>query len=214
MPRRISSSRRAPGMWRRERPLCTALPSSRPKRCAALAAQAARKAHRAQPRAMLSTSACWSARCRLVGTDPRGPRRRSKRKRVRMKHNRPVVWPRRPNGMRRRASAARVLTKGRLSRPTGWMVRLLVLMLIAVPSLMITSPGYVAVADKLPHPSRVAPPHPEDTMIYATDGTTLLADLHPPGYQHYYDPLSDVETILPEAVISIQYRNSSQHPPL
>src|SRR5258708_2470474 len=129
-----------------------------------------------------------------------------------MNHSRPVVWPRRPNGMRRRASAARVLTKGRLSRPTGWMVRLLVLMLIAVPSLMITSPGYVALADKLPDPSRVATAQPEDTMIYATDGTTVLADLHPPGYQHYYEPLSDVGTILPEAVISIEDRNFYQEP--
>src|SRR5258708_17958076 len=161
---------------------------------------------------MLSTSACWSARCRLVGTDPRGQRRRSKRRRVRMNTNRPVVWPRRPNGMRRRASAARVLTKGRLSRPTGWMVRLLVLMLIAVPSLMITSPGYVAFADKLPDPSRVATAQPEDTLISATDGTPLLADLHPPGYQHSYEPLSDVGTILAEAVISIEDRNFYQEP--
>jgi membrane peptidoglycan carboxypeptidase len=129
-----------------------------------------------------------------------------------MNHNRQVVWPLRPNGMRRRASAVRVLTKGRLSRPTGWMVRLFVLMLIAVPSLMITSPGYVAFADKLPDPSQVSTAQPEDTMIYAADGTTLLADLHPPGYQHYYEPLSDVGTLLPEAVISIEDRNFYQEP--
>ena len=129
-----------------------------------------------------------------------------------MIHNRPVVWPLRPNGMRRRSSAARVLTKGRLSRPTGWMVRLFVLLLIAVPSLMITSPGYVAFADKLPDPSSVASAQPEDTMIYASDGTSLLADLHPPGYQHYYEPLSDVGTLLPEAVISIEDRNFYQEP--
>src|SRR5260370_29295566 len=161
---------------------------------------------------MLSTSACWAAGCRLVGTDPRGQGGRSKRRRARMNHTRPVVGPRRPNGMRRRAGAARVLTKGRLSRPTGWMVRLLVLMLIAVPSLMITWPGYGACAANLPDPSRVATAQPEDTMIYATDGTTLLADLPPPGYQHYYEPLSDVGTILAEAVISIEDRNFYQEP--
>ena len=50
-----------------------------------------------------------------------------------MNHNRPIAWPLRPNGMRRRCSAVRVLTKGRLSRPAGWLIRLFVLMLIAVP---------------------------------------------------------------------------------
>jgi membrane peptidoglycan carboxypeptidase len=129
-----------------------------------------------------------------------------------MNHNRPVVWPLRPNGMRRRASAPRMFSKGKLSRPASWMVRLFVLLLIAVPSLMITSPGYVAFADKLPDPSQVASAQPEDTMIYASDGTTLLADLHPPGYQHYYEPLSDIGTLLPEAVISIEDRNFYQEP--
>ena len=114
--------------------------------------------------------------------------------------------------MRRRASAARVLTKGKVARPAGWMVRLFVLVMIAVPSLMITSPGYVAFADKLPDPNTLSSAEPEDTMIYAADGTTLLADLHPPGYQHYYEPLSDVGTLLPEAVISIEDRNFYQEP--
>ena len=99
--------------------------------------------------------------------------------------------------MRRRSSAARVLTQGKVSRPAGWVLRLFVLLLIAVPSLMATSPGYVAFADKLPDPTQVATAQPEDTMIYAADGTTLLADLHPPGYQHYYEPLPDIGTLLP-----------------
>jgi membrane peptidoglycan carboxypeptidase len=129
-----------------------------------------------------------------------------------MIRNRPVAWPLRPNGMRRRASAPRVLTKGRLSRPAGWMVRLFVLMLVAVPSLMMTSPGYVAFADKLPDPSLLASAQPEDSIVYASDGTTVLADLHPPGYQHYYEPLSDVGPLLPEAVISIEDRNFYQEP--
>jgi membrane peptidoglycan carboxypeptidase len=114
--------------------------------------------------------------------------------------------------MRRRASAPRELTKGRLTRPAGWSARLLVLLAVAVPSLLITSPGYVAFADKLPDPSQVTSTLPEDTLIYAADGTTLLADLHPPGYQHYYEPLADVGTLLPEAVISIEDRNFYQEP--
>ena len=123
-----------------------------------------------------------------------------------------IVWPRRPNGMRRRASAPQELTRGRLTRPAGWAARLLVLLAIAVPSLLITSPGYVAFADKLPDPSQVATGMPQDTLIYASDGTTLLADLHPPGYQNYYEPLSAMGSLLPAAVISIEDRNFYQEP--
>ena len=127
-------------------------------------------------------------------------------------HNDQIVWPRRPNGMRRRASAPQELAKSRLARPAAWTARLLVFLAIAVPSLLITSPGYVAFADKLPDPSQVTAPMPEDTLLYAADGTTLLADLHPPGYQHYYEPLADMGTLLPEAVISIEDRNFYQEP--
>jgi membrane peptidoglycan carboxypeptidase len=123
-----------------------------------------------------------------------------------------IVWPRRPNGMRRRASAPQVLTKGRVARPAGWMVRLVVLLAIVIPSLIITSPGYIAFADKLPDPTRVTSNVPEDTLIYAADNKTLLADLHPPGYQNYHEPLSEMGTLLPEAVISIEDRNFYQEP--
>ena len=123
-----------------------------------------------------------------------------------------IVWPRRPNGMRWRASAPQVLTKGRVARPAGWIVRVVVLLAIVIPSLIITSPGYIAFADKLPDPTQVTSTVPEDTLIYAADNKTLLADLHPPGYQNYYEPLSDMGTLLPEAVISIEDRNFYQEP--
>src|SRR5438094_8698439 len=123
-----------------------------------------------------------------------------------------IVWPRRPNGVRRRASAAEVLTKGRVARPAGWMVRFVVLLVISIPSLIITSPGYIAFADKLPDPTQVTSTVPEDTLIYAADNKTLLADLHPPGYQNYYEPLSEMGTLLPEAVISIEDHNFYQEP--
>lgn len=129
-----------------------------------------------------------------------------------MSQDRPVVWPLRPNGMRRRASAAEVLTRGKVSRPAGWMLRLFLLLAVAVPSLIVTSPGFVAFADKLPDPNLVASAQPEDTLIYAADGATLLADLHPPGYQHLYEPLSAVGTLLPAAVISIEDKNFYQEP--
>src|SRR5436190_762703 len=129
-----------------------------------------------------------------------------------LNRNNQIVWPRRPNGIRRRASAPKVLSKGKISRPAGWVVRLVVLLVVAIPSLIITSPGYVAFADKLPDPSQVATSVPEDTLIYASDNQTLLADLHPPGYQSYYEPLSDMGTLLPEAVISIEDRNFYDEP--
>src|SRR5437762_1026164 len=123
-----------------------------------------------------------------------------------------IVWPRRPNGMRRRASAPQVLTKGRVARPAGWIVRVVDLLAIVIPSLITTSPGYIAFADKLPDPTQVTSTVPEDTLIYAADNKTLLADLHPPGYQNYYEPLSDMGTLLPEAVIAIEDRNFYDEP--
>src|SRR5437879_8894645 len=119
-----------------------------------------------------------------------------------LNRNDQIVWPRRPNGMRRRASAPQILTKGRVARPAGWLVRLIVLLVVAVPSLIITSPGYVAFADKLPDPSQVTSSVPEDTLIYAADKKTLLADLHPPGYQNYSQSPSDMGTFLQESVFS------------
>ena len=121
-------------------------------------------------------------------------------------------WPRSQDGIRRRASAGRFLSRGKISRPASWVLRLIALVVIAVPSLLVTSPGYVAFANKLPDPNAVTSGIPEDTLIYAADNKTLLADLHPPGYQAYYEPLSDMGTLLPEAVISIEDRNFYNEP--
>src|SRR5205823_14358590 len=128
-------------------------------------------------------------------------------------HRRQTAWPRRPYGIRRRASASRVLNQGfKISRPASWLLRLGALTVIAAPSLIMTSPGYVAFADQLPAVANVADAIPEDTLIYASDGKTLLADLHPPGYQAYYEPLSAMGTFLPAAVISIEDRNFYNEP--
>ena len=130
-----------------------------------------------------------------------------------LNHRRQTAWPRRPNGMRRRASASRVLKpRFKVSRPASWVLRLFALVAIAVPSLIMTSPGYVAFANKLPDADIVTSPVPEDTLVYASDNKTLLADLHPPGYQAYFEPLSDMGTLLPEAVISIEDRNFYSEP--
>ena len=116
-------------------------------------------------------------------------------------------WPRRPQGGRRRASAEGVISRQRLHGPLGWLIRVFLLILIAVPSLVVTSPSYAAYAEKMPDVAQMSKDVPGDTLVYAADGTTLLADLHPPGYQHYYEPLSAMGTYLPEAIISIEDRN-------
>jgi len=123
-----------------------------------------------------------------------------------------TVWPRRPNGMRRRASAPQVLSKRKVGRPAGWVLKLVLLVVVAIPALLVTSPGYLAFADKLPDAVQVSMATPRDTLLYAEDGTTLLADLHPPGYQSYYEPLSAMGTLLPDAVISIEDRNFYAEP--
>jgi membrane peptidoglycan carboxypeptidase len=121
-------------------------------------------------------------------------------------------WPRRHNGHRRRASTARVVKRARLTRPTGWVLRVVVLVLVAGPALLLTSPSYVAFADRMPEIQKLADAIPTDTMIYASDGTTLLADLHGPGYQHYNQPLSEMGTLLPNAIIAIEDRNFYSEP--
>jgi membrane peptidoglycan carboxypeptidase len=124
----------------------------------------------------------------------------------------PTDWPRSHNGFRRRATARRALRKGRLARPVGWFLRVILLCVVAIPCLVYTSPDYIAFADKLPDPTQVTSPIPEDTILFASDGKTVLADLHPPGHQHYYEPLQAMGTLLPQAVLSIEDHNFYNEP--
>ncbi len=128
--------------------------------------------------------------------------------------NTQTSWPRKRNGVRLRSSAAKARRKGRIMRPAGWLFRLVLLAVIAIPSLIYTSPDYAVFANKLPDATQVTAPLAEDTIIYASDGKTVLADLHPPGYQHYYQPVSAMGTLLPDAVLSIEDRNFYNEPGL
>jgi membrane peptidoglycan carboxypeptidase len=89
---------------------------------------------------------------------------------------------------------------------------MIVLVLVAGPSLLFTSPSYVAFAERLPDAQQVTEPMASDTLIYASDGKTLLADLHAPGYQHYYETLGTMGEMLPRAVIAIEDRNFYSEP--
>ncbi|MEA2643972.1 MAG: hypothetical protein QOG08_998, partial [Chloroflexota bacterium] len=121
-------------------------------------------------------------------------------------------WPRNRNGVRRRSTARQARRRQRIARPLGWALRVVLLIVIAVPSLIYTSTDYAVYANKLPDPTQVTMPIPADTIIYANDGKTVLADLHPPGYQHYYESLQSMGTLLPEAVLSIEDRNFYSEP--
>jgi len=88
----------------------------------------------------------------------------------------------------------------------------LVLILVAIPALILTSPGYLAFADRMPDVQVLNQSIPADTTIYASDGTTVLADLHGPGYQHYEEPLASMGTMLPNAIIAIEDRNFYSEP--
>jgi membrane peptidoglycan carboxypeptidase len=50
----------------------------------------------------------------------------------------------------------------------------------------------------------VSQPLPDDTFVYDRTGTVLLADLHPPGYEHYQRPLSALGHWLPAATVAIE----------
>lgn len=121
-------------------------------------------------------------------------------------------WPLNRNGHRRRSSARRELIQLHSFHSVVRLARAALLLAIAVPSLVIASPAYATYALKLPSVGDLARPIASDTMVYATDGNTVLADLHPPGYQHYDEPLSSMGTLLPEAVIAIEDRNFYHEP--
>jgi membrane peptidoglycan carboxypeptidase len=131
---------------------------------------------------------------------------------MRVALNTPTNWPRSRKGVRRRSTARGARRKERVMRPLGWIFRLFLLCAIAIPSLIYTSPDYAVFADKLPDPASVTNPIPEDTILYASDGKTVLADLHPPGYQHYYESIQAMGTLLPEAVLSIEDKNFYNEP--
>ena len=73
-----------------------------------------------------------------------------------------------------------------------------------------TSPTFTAYVNSLPDVRQVAARSmTEDTLIYASDGTTLLADLHPSGRQQYFQSVAAMGKYLPMAVVA---RSRPQRP--
>lgn len=76
-----------------------------------------------------------------------------------------------------------------------------------------TSPNFIAYVNGLPDARLVAArPLTQDTLIYASDGVTLLADLHPAGHQQYFQPLAAMGKYLPMAAIAIEDHNFYSEP--
>jgi len=108
-------------------------------------------------------------------------------------------------------AAAEIQSRRRARRRRQLVSRIAALLLFAVPVLML-APSYVAYAASLPDVAQLATDVPEDTIIYASDRKTVLADLHPPGYQHYYESLDSMGATLPAAVVAIEDRNFYSEP--
>jgi membrane peptidoglycan carboxypeptidase len=110
-----------------------------------------------------------------------------------------------------RAAQPRKVTGSRGQRRGGVLFRIGLLLALVIPAVF-ASPWYVAYAAPLPDVSALDNDVPGDTLLYAADGKTVIADLHGPGYQHYYEPLSAMGGTLPEAIVAIEDRNFYSEP--
>ena len=120
-------------------------------------------------------------------------------------------FPKRPYSYPSPEAAAEIWSKTQRSRRRKLVARLAVLLVLAMPALLIP-PSYVAYAATLPDVSQLSQDLPGDTFVYAADGKTVLADLHPPGYQHYHEPLSAMGKSLPAAIIAIEDKGFYSEP--
>jgi membrane peptidoglycan carboxypeptidase len=127
--------------------------------------------------------------------------------------------PRGPRGRRLRASAYHYGPAGRPRSITiagafgrlPLLPKLALVAVIASGAFLASSQAYVDYASQLPDAHLVAAPLPEDTVIYAADGTKL-ADVHPSGVQHYYEPFSHMGMWLPTATVAVEDANFWNEP--
>lgn len=91
-------------------------------------------------------------------------------------------------------------------------VKVMLVLLIVAGAFLGSSNAYINYAADLPDAHAITTnPLPEDSLIYAADGT-LLADVHPSGIHHYYEPLEKMGTFLPQATIAIEDSNFWNEP--
>jgi len=119
-------------------------------------------------------------------------------------------FPRKPYSYPSPQAAAEIWNRQRLRRRRK-IVSLAVVLAVALPAILL-SQWSLAYAASLPDVSQLSNDVPGDSFVYASDNKTVLADLHPSGYQHYYEPLSDMGKALPTAIIAIEDRNFYNEP--
>ena len=96
--------------------------------------------------------------------------------------------------------------------PAGLKVGLVAI--LAFGGFLASSQVFIDYAAQLPDAHVLtSSPVPEDTMIYAADGS-LLADLRQPGTgrQHYYQSLDQMGTLVPDATVAIEDANFWNEP--
>jgi len=114
----------------------------------------------------------------------------------------PSAVPRPP--VRPRASVFRDAQRTRLARRR--MLRIAAVVLVLVSLVTLTVGGVMAAGlSNLPNADALlAQSPPSDTLVYDRTGQVLLADVHPPGYQHQQAPLSAMGRYLPAATVAVE----------
>ena len=120
------------------------------------------------------------------------------------------VAPRPP--IRRRASAFHAAQRSAARRQRALQIG----SVVAVALLLAAGTTGAVVASGLSNlpdaGAALARPLPSDTLVYDRTGQVLLADLHPPGYQHYQLGLGAMGRYLPAATVAVEDANFWKEP--
>ena len=104
------------------------------------------------------------------------------------------------------------LPRGRAARWLPNVAKVGLVTMVGVAAFLGSSQGYINFAAELPDAHNLtSSPLPEDTLVYAADGSPM-ADIHPSGTQHYYQSLNDAGRWLPQATVAIEDSNYWSEP--
>src|SRR5215472_1976003 len=110
----------------------------------------------------------------------------------------------RTRGVRRRASAFHAARRARRWRRAALRAATVVaaaaVALVAIVGAVTPGLGGLQAADR----GLLLQPLPSDTLLYDRSGQVVIADLHPPGYQHYELPIDAMGRYLPMATVAIE----------
>jgi membrane peptidoglycan carboxypeptidase len=119
--------------------------------------------------------------------------------------------PPRP-AIRPRASVFRAAQRAAWRRRRALSIGGIVALALLLPGVISGAVVVSGVASLPDADAALARPLPSDTLIYDRTGKELLADLHPPGYQHYELPLDAMGRYLPAATVAIEDANFWSEP--